>query len=80
MNSVMRTTLIATVLFLVSLAQLAHASQIVGVEWYQIQDGKEVKTNFVTPNVPYKVVLTVYTDSAKTVRVEVRADVISWPD
>jgi len=63
-----------------STAATASAASITKVVWYQIQDGKEVKTNFVTPNIPYKVVLTVYSDSAETVRVAVKADVISWPD
>ena len=78
---ILRKTLIGVVvLFLISLTQSAQASQIAGVEWYQIQDGKEVRTDFVTPNVPYKVVLTLYSDSAETVHVEVRADLINWFD
>jgi hypothetical protein len=56
------------------------APQLKSVEWYQIVDGREIKVDFVVPNVQYKAVLTIYSDIQTTTLVEIRVDVINWLD
>jgi len=73
--------IVSILLALVILPQLTFAApQLKGIEWYQIQDGEEVKVNFVTPNVPYKVVLDIHSDTQTKAHVEIRADIENWPD
>lgn len=68
-----------TMFFIVLATQVVQA-QPIEVKWYQIVDGKEIPVDFITPNVPYKVVIKVYSPDYRVITVEIRADVVNWFD